>query len=411
MQFAVLGNDRRIVPLARAALDLGHSLRWIEPTAVLQSSLPAPSAAASAGENWELLLDARQVDFVLVGRGTHEDLQAEQLRKLVQVGIPLLTVHPLSMSVLFCFELDMIRRETDSVLHHYAPPSTLPLTGRLQKRISAPDRSLGQIDVLTFERVAPSAGRTEVLEQFACDADWIAELCGQQTQVGAMAATTGNDRLGNLTVQLSGAGPVVTRWSLVESSDGAGCRLQAAGSQGRFVLTWPDKKVPELVVVQQGEEQTESVPADWNPAGEAIRRLTDAIERQTDKSTWFEASQSVELVEAVERSLAKGRTIELDFEQYGSEATFKGRMAAIGCGLLLAAMGVMLLAGFVGDTLKLSLDFLPAPWNQMGRLWPLALLAVLVVFLLLQLLPKLFPQPDSPQPDSPDENDEDPSPR
>jgi myo-inositol 2-dehydrogenase/D-chiro-inositol 1-dehydrogenase len=82
--------------------------------------------------------------------------------------------------------------------------------------------------------------------------------------------------------------------------------------------------------------------------------------------------------------LRKGRTIELYFEEYTEESTFKGTMASIGCGLLLLGMFVM---GAVAIAEQIGVPY--------TRLWPYVLAGVLGVFLILQLLMLVFRRGDT----------------
>jgi hypothetical protein len=68
--------------------------------------------------------------------------------------------------------------------------------------------------------------------------------------------------------------------------------------------------------------------------------------------------------------------IEVYQQQLTDELAFKGIMSAFGCGLLLLALFVVVAAG-VGDALQLP----------KANFWRYALAAMLVVFLLLQLVP------------------------
>jgi len=88
----------------------------------------------------------------------------------------------------------------------------------------------------------------------------------------------------------------------------------------------------------------------------------------------------------VPRSLAKGRAIDLHQEEFSELGTFRGTMASLGCGLLLAALVVVVVAALVGG---IAHEF---GWGLGGWLagtWPALVLVVLGGFLLLQLLPLL----------------------
>ncbi len=87
----------------------------------------------------------------------------------------------------------------------------------------------------------------------------------------------------------------------------------------------------------------------------------------------------MEIVDAIELSLQKGRTIEVYPQQLTEQLAFRGTMAAFGCGLLLLGLFVLAVAGILGDALNVPLM----------HYWPWALLAVLAIFLLLQTVPWL----------------------
>jgi hypothetical protein len=92
----------------------------------------------------------------------------------------------------------------------------------------------------------------------------------------------------------------------------------------------------------------------------------------------------VEIAATVERSLARGKTIELYDEEISEEATFKGMMAVGGCGVLMLGLMAVLVAAVV-DALRL-----PFRDHLLWRLWPVYLLTPIVLFLLLQLLQLVF---------------------
>jgi hypothetical protein len=84
--------------------------------------------------------------------------------------------------------------------------------------------------------------------------------------------------------------------------------------------------------------------------------------------------------------VAKGRAIDLHQEEFSELGTFKGTMASLGCGLVLAALFVLLLATLVGGIAR------EAGWGfgeRIAGVWPVAVLSVLGLFLALQLLPLL----------------------
>src|SRR4029077_4312375 len=99
-----------------------------------------------------------------------------------------------------------------------------------------------------------------------------------------------------------------------------------------------------------------------------------AGEESYDENAWLAACRDQEAAEAVDRSLLRGRTIELFNESHSEEQSFKGVMAMGGCLLLVAALAVLFFVVLV-ESLQLPVhEFL------IWRLWPVYLLVPIVVF-------------------------------
>jgi hypothetical protein len=106
--------------------------------------------------------------------------------------------------------------------------------------------------------------------------------------------------------------------------------------------------------------------------------------------TWDDICRALEITDAVQRSVKRQRTIELYHEQVTEQETFKGMMAAGGCGMLMWVLLLLMVAGLV-EGLQLPIRNL-AIW----RLWPFFLFAPLVIFLALQLLQFVFREKEKP---------------
>src|SRR5688572_27695584 len=101
MKLALLGADPAMLSVARAAAEGGkHSLVWAVEASAATGYLRGLWPQIELREDWESLLSPGAVDGVLVARAKDEDLRAEQLRKLVQAGVPLLVSHPVFESML-----------------------------------------------------------------------------------------------------------------------------------------------------------------------------------------------------------------------------------------------------------------------------------------------------------------------
>jgi hypothetical protein len=142
-----------------------------------------------------------------------------------------------------------------------------------------------------------------------------------------------------------------------------------------------------VLEIEANDHEDRQVLQCHDPAGAAVEQLAAALadadaESGAARSTWDAATRAMEVVDAVELSLEKGRTIDVYQQQLTERLAFRGTMAAAGCGLLLlgfvAAVLVTLLGGAEG---AVGHRLLPA--------WPLVLLALLALFLVMQAIPLL----------------------
>ncbi len=334
---------------------------------------------------WETMLHDRPADAVIVARAADHDLRAEQLRKLVQAGVPMLIAHPVVDSMLVYYELDMIRRESGCVMVPIAPWRWHPAVDQLITLIEAQDSPLGAIGQATFDRTLTAREKAGVLAQFACDVDLIRDTCGDVTKLSAHSAAHDEASYANLGVQMSGPGPTVVRWSIGPVEEAPRGALTVIGARGKATLHMPDEGAWRLETRIDGQIDAESF-LKWNMADAAIVHLTGAMNGEPPALDWTEAARSVELAEAIDRSLVKGRTIELHNEEFTDIGTFKGTMTSVGCGLLLAGLIAVFSLGII-EAVARHLGF-PAVADAL-RFWPYWLAGLLIVFLLMQLVLKL----------------------
>jgi predicted dehydrogenase len=328
---------------------------------------------------WESLLDRQQTDVVVVAPDVDDDRRAEQLRKLIQTGVPVIASHPVVDSMLVYYELDMIRRDTQSVLLPYLPDRHHPAISEIRAMAADGENSpIGKLEQVVVLRRLPHTDRPTALSSFARDVDLIRGIAGDMTRLGAMAAAA-DGGFSSLGVQMSGPTGVVARWSVEPVHESSGGRLEVLGTKGKVLVEMRDDREPwSLTLSSAGKTQTQSFDR-WTPAAAALGQLELALGGQTPQPDWVDAARSIELAETIDRSLEKSRTIDLYYEEYTEEGTFKGTMTSIGCGLLILTlflMGAVAIADHVG-----------LPY---ARYWPYLLLGGLGAFLLLQLLMLVF---------------------
>jgi len=395
MNIALLGNDVHTLALAKAAAAGGGRLVWAHELGERSQAIRTLAPNVLFDDHWESLLDEDLADVVIVARGDDET-RAEQLRKLAQIDTVLLISHPVHSSMLLHFELDMIRRETRAVLIPYIPSRWHPAVEHLRQRLASGE--LGPLEQLLFERSLADRSRVNVQAQFAADVDMIRQFAGELTRLGAMdsatmefnamgsAARETNDGgvqadYGNLGIQLFGPSGVLARWSTEPAEEPCGGRLILLCSKGKATLTMPDDSAQWQVAFSQDPSEPQAFDGSGTPQL-ALAAVAVVLEGRPAPIDWIDAARSVELAETIDLSLRKGRVVVLHLEDFSEEATFKGAMTSLGCGLIMAC-----LAGLIVNSLPLGIDLF--------QYLPHFLLAMLSLFLAMQLLRFVFPQEDS----------------
>ena len=394
MKLALLGLDDTTLAIARAALRDGRDEVALVCDLRVESvrRLAAEAGVSAETADWESLLYGSRVDAVVVARAEDQELRAEQLRKLVQAGIPLLISHPVLDSMLVCYELDMIRNEAQGVVLADLWWRWHPATKLLRQLIDTGNNSpLGVVGQATFERTMNDRTKSAVLAQFACDVDLIRHVGGDVTRLGAMGSLGDPATYANLGVQMSGPSSAAIRWSVGPVEDAPGGRLTVVGDRGKAVLQMPDAG-PWRLEIRAGDQEQREFFDDWSAAAVALEKLRTAIAGRPVEADWSVASRSVELAEAIDRSLARGRTIELHDEEFTDVGTFKGTMTSVGCGLLIGGLVIIVVLAV------LDLVARQMGWQWAGGLlglWPYVLLGLLGLFLAVQLVLKVAAPGDS----------------
>jgi predicted dehydrogenase len=391
MRLGLLGIDSRTLEVVSAARGRGDRV-------VIGCDLPAEQALRGHEPHelrripsWESLLDPASCDAVVVGADGWNESRAEGVRMLVQAGRPLLLSHPLELSMLWAYELDMIRRDTGGQLVPLLPDRLHPFVGRLRQAIEAALAGSGPLaapESITLIRRMHDRRRDQVLAQLACDADLVRVLAGDPARLATLGASDLDAAWSTLAVGFTGPSQVPVRWQVVPG-DPQGLTISLQHAAGSLDVTAPDD--PALPWTWSGPP-ADSATFDRGAAMLGVLHAaldTQAVPRPDDAvapASWADAARAIELAETVPRSLARGRAIDLHQEEFSEIGTFRGTMASLGCGLVLAALVVLVLATLVGGMAnEFGWDF----GKNVAAAWPVLVLAVLGLFLALQFLPML----------------------
>jgi hypothetical protein len=385
MNLGILGLDSRLSAVAAAAEARGDRI-------VLVADVPATAFPGVAMADSDALLDPAACDAVLVGSDGWSEARAAGVRTLVQAGRPLLVGHPLDLSMLWAWEMEMIRRDVGGLIVPLLPERLHPFIARLSGVLEATlggGGAHGAVESLVLERQRAGRTQADVLRSLARDADLIRVLTGDPGRLSAIGVAADDPASGwqSLVVGLSGPLSVPVRWQVASTGD-PGLRLSLRCDRGQTALWIPDDQAaPWTWSEPDRPEEQATFPA----AGTMLDLLATGGDEArgaagVPPASWADAARAIELADTVPRSLAKGRAIDLHQEEFSELGTFRGTMASLGCGLLLAALVVVVVAALVGG---IAHEF---GWGLGGWLagtWPALVLVVLGGFLLLQLLPLL----------------------
>lgn len=371
MRLGVLGSDAGIGRVVAAARHRGD--------VVIEAGTHAPG-------DWGPLLDPAACDVVLVGADGWCQARADVVRTLVQSGRPLLLSQPLELSMVWAFELEMIRRDAGGMLLPLLPDRLHPFVGRLGELITAGLGGAtppGVPESLTFERRMHDRSRGTVLAQLARDADLVRLLAGDPDRLSTLGGPDPETAWNSLAVGFAGAGRVPVRWQVAPAGvPGLTIRMQAPGRG--VTLDIPDD--PTLPWTWDGASAETAAFDRGAVMLHVVDRLLDrpGAGPPAGVATWAEAGRAIELAETVPRSLTRGRTVDLHHEEFSELGTFRGTMASLGCGLVLAALLVLVVATLVAGIAH-EVDW--EPGRRIANAWPMIVLVVLAAFLALQLLP------------------------
>ena len=129
---------------------------------------------------------------MLVGPVGWSDARAVAVRGLVQAGRTLLLSHPPTLSMLWAYELDMIRSDSRARLIPFLPDRLHPFIARLKAHVEtavAEGHPLGGLETIMQERRMPHRSRETVLRQLARDVDLVRVLSGDPQRLATLSGT------------------------------------------------------------------------------------------------------------------------------------------------------------------------------------------------------------------------------
>ncbi len=367
MNFLILGEGPEELAWAEA---IANSTRH-HVVAAYPGFLDSPAATVPNAGDLDDALGKSGVEAVLVG-GPPE-FRAEALRRVAAEGIPAICLHPPGPDSEAYYLVAMSRAETGAVLVPDLTARLHPAVAALREGFSS--GFLGEIKSLKYEvKFAASEGDL-VRDGFARGIDLVRAIAGEIDAANASGDPPGEHPDSELVVQLrvSNSRRAEVRLNLAAV---AGSCLSVTGTNGSASLEFGDDPTgpARLVFLESDRKETVREFESWDARTALLSVLAEAVAGRTVHPDLVDGTRAMEISEAVSRSLRRGRTVELHYEEISEQGTFKSVMTSVGCLVLMSILFVLPLA--------LAGPVLGAGWTiYLAYLIP----PVLVAFILMQL--------------------------
>jgi predicted dehydrogenase len=358
MRFALLGEHIDGLDVARALVASGrHELATYSGGPTGADALRRGGIRAQIVADLEEVLADPTVEAVIVAGALEE--RAYQLRRALQSERHVLCVHPPDDGPELAYEAAMVQGDTGCVLLPLMPESLHP--GILRLRELATDQTaLGILQLVEMERCAaepvlidaglerhrPSLPGWDLLRALGGE---IAEVVGFAT---AEALSCREPAL--LSGRFEARGLFQARYLTNQPESSLKVRLVGTFSRAElsFPAGWPG---PARLVWRDESGACEQSWDAWNPWTPVVAAFDLALARQgaprpddmveePPTLTWQTAIRSLELDDAVRRSVLRRRVSALEYPEATEEVGFKGTMTLVGCGLLWAIFFLLILA-------------------------------------------------------------------
>ena len=341
MNILILGNDPEELAWAKWFRERGeHRL-----VAMFPGSHDPALAGVPVARDLDDALARPGIDAVIVG-GPIAD-RAESLRRAAAEGLAIICIHPPGLTP---------RRITRSPSAALKPARSLCRTCRCGCIRGWPScvRPLSPASSGAFRglRIEAQSG-TQKLDlprmMFTRIVDVVRALLGEIEALTATGDPPGQHPDLELIVQLRTAGTRRAELRLCAGPDEA-CRISLLGASGSMTLEVdPRFEEPARLirrVTPHPDEVHELQPWDAHEAIFSVLSESSSRRDSTDlpHPSLLDATRTMELSEATARSLRRGRTVDLHYEEVSEEATFKAVMTSTGCVVLLIALFILPIA-------------------------------------------------------------------
>ncbi|MBC19544.1 MAG: hypothetical protein CMJ74_04680 [Planctomycetaceae bacterium] len=236
--------------------------------------------------------------------------------------------------------------------------------------------AVGDLESIDMQRPLATTDSEGVLDAFTRDMPVLFRFAGSIKEVVAMR--TGSEPI-PLNVQCTSDSDRLVRWSAIRPSrEQSAAQILIEGTRGRV----------RIQLRESGDWDIDTSGQEFSFSAMDLLALCTEDPQEPDY-LWKIFSHSLEVREAVAKSLQRGRLVRINLDGHGERTAFMGTMASLGCALLLGSLGMLVLSAAI-----LSL----VPEDRFGRLYgwvekvPWILAIVMILFLLIQFFALVIPR-------------------
>jgi hypothetical protein len=362
MRFALLGNHPDGLQMTLALIETGHHELAAYSGPVVQWENLGLGAVRTVGDIEEILADPAIDAIIVAGDSSQRPLQ---LRRALQSERHVLCVFPPDSSPDIAYEAAMIQADTRRVLLPILLGALHPGIKRMQALVQMAPK--GPNWLIQWERCCCSAepGTEKPLKPYFPGWETLYTLGGPIAEISAFAEHA--ERMANEPLLISGrfekdgmfqatlmTAVSESRWRLRLTAPALHAKLDfPIGFAGPATLTWhshvngcrkedwPGQNLFHEMVkvfentVRRNERAADSTNTPHGTLGsEEIPMLV----------TWQDAIHCAELDDAARRSVERRRASTLEYPEATEEASFKGTMTLVGCGMLWIMVVLLVLS-------------------------------------------------------------------
>ena len=342
MNFALLGSDSTFIPLLRTlSEDSEHQLVRAIDASDLHHELIQIAPGVQLDDKWDDLVSTDKIDAVIVA--SNDEATLSIAKQAAASGKRLLLLPRMHREIAIYYELALIHDDTQVLLFPFFPDRFDAGMSKAKQLLES--GSVGNVLRFQLDRELESnSGQQLDAEQIddglMLDVDAIRLLGGEYNQVTAIRSGQSDDGISMQSVALAGDQSAEATIQHRVSSGRASRTLSVIGDLATLEIHF-ESSITNVTLIQ-GEQTTEQSVEQIDQPAELLHRFTKAVAGEKVMPNWTDAIRAYEVVEATTRSLRRRRTIDLHFESTSERSLFKTQMTAIGCGLLLLTLFMML---------------------------------------------------------------------